>query len=342
MNTNSNFCLNSHQSKLLQQEISYNIYDNFTGNPFENFNERKENQIIINGNSNWLDFYCWWGPESGVANKLFENFSNNYITVKNPHTQLDTLRILPLPSLSIINLNISLETHNYNILSNEDFRQISWQVANDMYTTIPPNLTQKEEEKCSVEPISNYLTTSQSPLLLNEREIYSNVSQKAGTLSNDHRNFSQRNDVVKKTILRSFKKHYVCHFKSYYNFMKRVRRLNFNASEKVFKMAEGYIQQTFGWEIDKTVSIILVAIVDTKEKFKHPNPIFSEVRSQVLNVMKSFNLDKLLGLWQYKEFSFLIKKFLSLPLDQICRYKHDPEVRLCYIDQIRWLQMQLC
>lgn len=166
------------------------------------------------------------------------------------------------------------------------------------------------------------------------------VSARGGD-SNSIIKFSMRRDVVKKTIFRSFKKYYIETFKSHYNFTKRVRRKNYNPSQLVFKEAEKYITKNMGTTKSSKLAMFLVAIIDTKQKFEHTDPVFRQVRSDMMGMLKHFNWEKLLKLLKFHEFSLLLGKFLLQPFDEISRNKEDVEVREIYMEQISWLKEQI-
>jgi hypothetical protein len=152
--------------------------------------------------------------------------------------------------------------------------------------------------------------------------------------------FSRRLDVVKKTIFRSFKKFYMTQFKAHYDFSKRVRRRNFDPSPIIFSHAQKYIKENFGQTPHEKLGIVLVAIIDTKEKYSHPDPLFESIRSQMHKLFKNFNLRRLEELLRHHEISFLLNKFLEQPFDYISRNKEDQAVRDRYMSQIMWLREQ--
>ena len=153
--------------------------------------------------------------------------------------------------------------------------------------------------------------------------------------------FAKRLDVVKKTIFRSFKKFLSTKFRAHYNFIARVRRKHFNPSFTVFAEAKKFIIENFNIMNPEKYAIILVALIDSKKKFVHEDPFFAEIRFQVLDLLKYFNLEKLDRMLAIKEFSFFLAYFLNEDFSVISRNKVEEDLKTVYFRQIMWLKAKV-
>ena len=143
-----------------------------------------------------------------------------------------------------------------------------------------------------------------SPLHLNlgfpkSEEDFS--SEMGGVVHRDSHNLSTRADVVKKTIFRSFKQYLRNTFKLHYNFTNIKRGSETASSSTVFSKANEFITKNYATTNSERVGMFLVAIVDTKKKFAHDDPAFSEVRDQVHEALKNFRKDKITKLLTFPE-----------------------------------------
>jgi len=142
------------------------------------------------------------------------------------------------------------------------------------------------------------------------------------------KNLSLRADVIKKTILRSFKQHYHTEFKKY---CKETGTKNFKDNPSlVFIKSQEFIVKNFGVTDDGKLSQCLVAIIDTKNKFSNSDPYFDETRVLVLDTIRKFNQNKFSNLLNLQEFWILLNKFLMSPIEHISRNKTSREVVEAY------------
>lgn len=73
-------------------------------------------------------------------------------------------------------------------------------------------------------------------------------------------------------------------------------------SKEVFQKASEFLTKKYGITNSPRVSLFLVAIIDTKRKFKHPDSLYTTIRDVNLKVLKQFSLNKIQSLLQYPEF----------------------------------------
>ena len=149
-----------------------------------------------------------------------------------------------------------------------------------------------------------------------------------------------RGDVIKKTILRACKQYYRNLFKTHFILSCR-RKWGEKDIEEGFKVGKQLFTQFTGVDGDSHSGMILVALVDTKQRFKHPSSSFTSFRGLVKDSLRKFTKDKLSQLLWNPEFRCLLQNFLKLPLSQISRNKHQPEVLNAYRKEITSLKLTL-
>lgn len=153
------------------------------------------------------------------------------------------------------------------------------------------------------------------------------------------KNMSLRMDVIKKTIFRSFKQYLRNEFKAFYDFTK-FRRGSKIPHQIIFEQAEKFVTTKLGSTDSNNIAMYLVAIVDTKRKFKHSNSNYVSISKKMNSLLRKFNNTKAETLLRLKEFCQLFKYFLSIPVYQISRNKEDQRVLDAYQIQIDCLREQ--
>ena len=86
--------------------------------------------------------------------------------------------------------------------------------------------------------------------------------------------------------------------------------------------------------------IYLVAIIDNKKKYTHPEDSYEKLRAQIASMLSCFNKNKIDALLKLPEFSTLVLHFLSQPLEEVFKDRDDPEVLKIYKSQIEDLKQQ--
>ena len=155
---------------------------------------------------------------------------------------------------------------------------------------------------------------------------------------------TMRADVIKKTILRSFRQFWRNEFKSFFDFPRHRRRCKLNP-DTIFVEADKFVKQKFSGNIPDSLAVMLVALVDTKKKHCHVNEAFPVVRDLVLEASKRFSVEKMNNLLNHPEVCLLMLSFLQCPVYQISRNKSDPKVLRAYsteIDHLRILCNKAC
>lgn len=90
------------------------------------------------------------------------------------------------------------------------------------------------------------------------------------TEKGENNKFSFRLDVVKKTIIRKIKKFYRVSFKEFYDYPKYRRQTIQKQSTNTFIQAKRFLIQKFGNNTPMNLEMYLVAIIDVKKKYEHP------------------------------------------------------------------------
>lgn len=188
-----------------------------------------------------------------------------------------------------------------------------------------PNLSSSEDSPCrNFRPDTNKSKTDF------ERKDESIISLPSGK-------FSKRFDVVKKTIFRKVKKYYATDFKRFYDYTKRKRRIGYDYNAEIFTQAQRYVNSKFGDTGMENLSLVLVAMIDVKQKYNHSWPAFTEMRDKLNRLIKSFNLVLLESILKNPHYAFLAlhclnnQNFCSRILDA----KEDPSLVERYHAQIQ-------
>ncbi len=146
-------------------------------------------------------------------------------------------------------------------------------------------------------------------------------------------------DVITKSIFRQAKSYYVEDFKKTFHFNKRVRRVNFNHSDEVYKMAEQYINKKFSQKSDD-LHLIFVGLVDSREMYTRPHRKFPQWNSESSCLLRAFNKKKSESMLEMKEFSYLLLHYMELPewMDEIQRSHSQPKIRQAYLAKLEELR----
>ena len=126
-------------------------------------------------------------------------------------------------------------------------------------------------------------------------------------------NYSVRKDVISKTIFRSIRKFYVRDFKSFYNFSKWNKSENTESSGELIQKLNEYIAFKFPECDVEEMSLLLIWIIDAKEKFCTISHKHQERKTKVRDLLCSYNKRKLQSLNQYSEFLSLVIHFIDQP-----------------------------
>jgi len=123
--------------------------------------------------------------------------------------------------------------------------------------------------------------------------------------------FGDRPDVIYKTILRSFKKYYLNDFNEVTDYKKKKRR-NLH-HDYLIEMTANYVNEKFTNCPYDDLNLFIAALVQQKipESLEN-NERLMELSKTVSEVLYRFNKSKMTHLLLYQEFSFLLKKFLSI------------------------------
>lgn len=123
--------------------------------------------------------------------------------------------------------------------------------------------------------------------------------------------FGDRPDVIYKTILRSFKKYYLNDFNEVTDYKKKKRRMAHQAD--LIEMADLYVKTKFSTSPYSDLSLFVAAIVQPKiPEGLAGNGRLKELSKTVCEVLYKFNKTKMNNLLLYPQFSYMLKKFLSI------------------------------
>ena len=121
----------------------------------------------------------------------------------------------------------------------------------------------------------------------------------------------ERPDVIHKSILRSFKKYYLNELDDLTDFKKKFKIAN--CQDDLLNLANEFISQKISESPYKDLNLFIVALTRPNlEKTLVVDPKLTELSSLVKNVFYGFNKSKMSDLLSYPQFSFMLKKFLSI------------------------------
>ena len=146
-------------------------------------------------------------------------------------------------------------------------------------------------------------------------------------------NLKFRNDVVFKTILRCFRKHYIKDFKSFFDYQK-----NRNQSELFVSKVRKYLIKLFGYE-SETLRTVFICIIDTKQKYFQVSEDQEHFLLMINDLMYNFNADKMAELIDIVEFSKILKLFLVQDniINIVLKNRNDSSLTDTYRKQINYL-----
>lgn len=124
--------------------------------------------------------------------------------------------------------------------------------------------------------------------------------------------FGDRPDVIYKTILRSFKKFYLTEFNDATDYKKKKRRLS--SQYFLIDMSKLFVAKFLPESPYEDLELFIAALVQPKlPPLLEANSKLVELSKVVGEVLYRFNKSKMTELLLYPEFSFLLKKFLTIP-----------------------------
>lgn len=124
--------------------------------------------------------------------------------------------------------------------------------------------------------------------------------------------FGNRPDVIYKTILRSFKKYYLSEFNEITDYRKKKRKIT-NQSFLI-DMSKLFVRDRIPDSPFDDLELFISALVQPKLPSQvDNNPRLSELSKVVGEVLYRFNKSKMSELVLYPQFSFLLKRFLTIP-----------------------------
>ena len=121
----------------------------------------------------------------------------------------------------------------------------------------------------------------------------------------------ERPHVIHKSILRSFKKYYLNELDDLTDFKKKFKIAN--CQDDLLNLANEFISQKIIDNPYKDLNLFIVALTRPNlEETLVVDPKLAELSSLVKNVFYGFNKSKMSDLLSYPQFSFMLKKFLSI------------------------------
>jgi len=124
--------------------------------------------------------------------------------------------------------------------------------------------------------------------------------------------FGDRPDVIYKTILRSFKKYYLAEFNEVTDYKKKKRRtVN---QDFLLDMSKDYVLKRLNETEFEDLDLFIAALVQPKLPHQlESNARLLELSKVVCEVLYRFNKSKMNDLLLYPQFSYMLKKFLTIP-----------------------------
>ena len=124
--------------------------------------------------------------------------------------------------------------------------------------------------------------------------------------------FGDRPDVIYKTILRSFKKFYLAEFNESTGFKRKKRRISHQSV--LIELANEYVNERIPENPYEDLGLFITALVQSKqETLFSVDPKLAQLSMTVKEVLYRFNKSKMNDLLAYPQFSFILKRFLSIP-----------------------------
>ena len=110
-----------------------------------------------------------------------------------------------------------------------------------------------------------------------------------------------RNDVILKTIFRSFRKNCALSFKSFFNFTTKK-----NHNRLIVSKVREYLIKRFGYE-DKALMTVFISIIDMKQKYVRVGNSQHNLATSIKDLMYCFKIDKMTELIKWAEFAKILK-----------------------------------
>mmetsp|Transcript_26389 Transcript_26389/g.30518 ORF Transcript_26389/g.30518 Transcript_26389/m.30518 type:complete len:224 (-) Transcript_26389:41-712(-) len=202
--------------------------------------------------------------------------------------------------------------------------------ADDNYSCDYEEEKGSKDQFISIKFVNTLLENNQDEESSSDSEGKS-VNTKKNSKSSVH--FKCRNDVVLKTIFRSFRKFYIKDFRKSFDFIKRSK--DGLPTEFVNSKVREYLARRFASANALMVSVF-VSIIDTKNRFIPADGENPEVVSKVSELMYRFNNYRMLKMLQHPEFAQLVASFLAQSdiVSLIVKKHEDPEVVKAYKKQV--------
>ena len=139
-------------------------------------------------------------------------------------------------------------------------------------------------------------------------------------------NLKFRNDVIFKTIFRSFRKHCIRDFKTYFDFIKQKGDPN-----RLVRKVKNYMIHRFGFE-NELLWAIFIWIIDTRHKYSQVDEYYEDVAAKINELMYNFSNNKMLELIDCDEFALIFQAFLRQPdiLDKVLKNRNDRPLKKAY------------
>jgi hypothetical protein len=127
---------------------------------------------------------------------------------------------------------------------------------------------------------------NENGMLFGETSVHEQQSEKKSTA------FSFRKDVIIKTIFRFIRKFYVRDFKSYYDFTRCIKSENSETTGKFIEKLTTYAACKFPYLHPRKLSILLLCVIDTKERYSNLGDDFLQIRDDIGDLLYSYNKKK--------------------------------------------------
>ena len=150
--------------------------------------------------------------------------------------------------------------------------------------------------------------------------------------------FGERPDVIYKTILRSFKKYYLNEFNDLTDIKRKKKRVN--TQDSLLDLANEFISQKISENPFEDLNLFIIALIQPKlEENPRVDSKLVQLSSIVKDVLYRFNKSKMSDLLSYPQFSYILKKFLSIPnlLEFIGEKSSSPQAAENLVAQIDFL-----
>ena len=250
--------------------------------------------------------YCFW-PQICTVQNLFASYKNWWSWAINLKTNFGSSVLSSYGNE--FDSNFSKQQFNSNISGDNKMRNYY------------------EEEKEVI--VTNHL--AHASIKSDAKQIVDLSSEKSTKKPTNNLKF--RNDVIFKTILRCFRKHYIKDFKSFFDYQR-----NRNQSELLISKVRKYLIKLFGYE-SEAMRTVFICIIDTKQKFFQANEEQEQISTMIGDLMYNFSTDKMAELVDIAEFSKILKLFLVQDniINIVLKNRNDSNLTDTYRKQINYL-----